>query len=83
MNLAAHLAALDAAEAAPITYQVDPRLIADAQAMLDAGQIPVKRRMAVAAAIRQAQELPLLAMEFDAAGVLMRAVGMEPEGLEC
>lgn len=82
MNLSTHLAALDAAEAAPLTYRVDPRLIADAQALLDAGHIPVKRRMEVASAIRQAGELPFLAMEFDAAGVLLRAVGMAPEGLE-
>lgn len=82
MNLATNLAALDAAESAPLTYRVDQRLIADAQAKLDAGEVPVGHRMAVYAAIRQAQELPELAMEFDAAGVLLRAVGMVTEGLE-
>jgi hypothetical protein len=82
MNLATHLAALDAAESAPLTYRVSPSLIADAQAKLDAGEIPVKQRMAVSAAIRQAEEFPRLAMEFDAAGVLLRAVGIVTEGLE-
>lgn len=77
MNLSTHLAALDAAECSPITYRVNLRLIADAQAALDAGEVPVKQRMAVYAAIRQAQEFPKLAMEFDAAGVLLRAVGVE------
>lgn len=77
MTLATHLAALDSAECAHITYRVDPRLIADAQAALDAGEVPVKQRMVVYAAIRQAQELPQLAMEFDAAGALLLAVGME------
>lgn len=77
MTLATHLAALDVAECAPITYRVDPRLIADAQAALDAGEVTVKQRMAVLAAIRQAREFPKLAMEFDAAWVLLRAVGVE------
>lgn len=77
MNLATHLATLDAAESAPLTYRVSPSLIADAQAKLDAGEVPVGQRMAVYAAIRQAEELPELAAEFDAAVVLLRAVGME------
>jgi hypothetical protein len=79
MNLATHLAALDAAESAPLTYRVSPSLIEAAQAKLDAGEVPVKHRLAVSAAIRQATKFPRLTMQFDAAGVLLRAVGMVEE----
>lgn len=61
------------------THRVDPRLIADAEAEIAAGNVPRKDLMRVYAAIRQARELTVLAQQFDAESVLLRAVGFNME----
>lgn len=55
-----------------MTYTVDPALIAAVEARVP--DLPRRDRMGVYAAIRQAREFPKLALEADAAGVLLRIV---------